>query len=85
MHYNESSVPRWSRNPLSQCNSNSLSFTSSKKNSEAFNQSIQFFNQSRHKVSRSSGSMEEFMSLSNFKKGSISSVSKLRTREGELS
>ena len=58
MHYNESSVPRLSRNPLGQRSSHCLSSLASKKTSATFNQSFHLPSQSRFHISQSRKSMD---------------------------
>ena len=78
MHYNESSVPRISRNPLQQRSTNYLSRITSKKSSATFNQSSHIQSQSRFQTSQSRKSMDETMSISTLKKNiSASSAQKV--------
>ena len=68
MHYNESIVPRLSRNPLGLRNSNNLSFVTSKKSSTTLNQSFHLESQSKLQTSKSRKSMDSLFSSGMFKK-----------------
>ena len=58
MHYNESIIPKLSRNPQAKRSSHCLSTFASKKSSTTFNQSFHHPSQSRFKNSQSRQSID---------------------------